>query len=191
LLERAAVFDAVPPRAPALTLDVYLALFAEVAANGVALCNPLQPNVCEEGKIYIEIRAEAFWAATASKAARALKAMESVHKYSWRRAAACPVARLLGIPCPAWRGCLFRPATRKTAAFCHNNPGIILSRGQAGLGDRASSISLIVPSKKEETIEVYYGRAYVYSQMVSGSQGHVCGVAKNSWPYRTAPGPSS
>ncbi len=154
-----------------------------------AKSNPVGSNKCEEGKIYIESQGWCVLGGNGIEDGRALKAMESVHKYLKKKSGCV-------LQWPAYSDyhvelgevSSYPPGYKENGGiFCHNNPWIILSLAKLGLGDRAFEyFHAICPSKKEETIDIYKGEPYVYSQMVSGSQGHVEGEAKNSWLTGTA-----
>jgi cellobiose phosphorylase len=146
-------------------------------------------HVCEEGKIYIESQGWCILGGNGLENGRAKQALESVHKYLKKKSGCV-------LQAPAYSEyhlelgevSSYPPGYKENGGiFCHNNPWIIMALAKLGMGDRAFEyFSAICPSRKEETIDVYKGEPYVFSQMVSGSQGHVEGEAKNSWLTGTA-----
>ncbi|MBN2601932.1 MAG: glycosyl transferase, partial [Candidatus Marinimicrobia bacterium] len=151
--------------------------------------NTIGSNVCEEGKIFIESQGWCILGKAGLENGYAEKALRSVKKH---------LAEPNGIKLqhPAYQTyhlnlgevSSYPPGYKENAGiFTHNNTWIQIAETMLGHGDQAMEYyKAILPSSKEDQIDIYRAEPYVYSQMTAGCDAPTPGEGKNSWLTGTA-----
>jgi len=146
-------------------------------------------EICDEGKIFIESQGWCILGKVGLENGFAERALKSVKKH---------LVEPNGIKLqqPAYQTyhpnlgevSSYPPGNKENAGiFTHNNTWIQIAETMLGHGDQAMEYyKAILPSSKEDQIDIYRAEPYVYSQMTAGSDVPTPGEGKNSWLTGTA-----
>ncbi len=146
-------------------------------------------KVCDEGQIFIEPQGWCILGRAGLENGYAKKALDSVKERLFE-------PNGIKLHQPAYQSyhlnlgeiSSYPPGHKENAGiFTHNNTWVQVAETMVGNGDRAMEYyKSILPSTKQEQIDIYKAEPYVYSQVTAGKDSPKQGEGKNSWLTGTA-----